>query len=116
MRLSREKRKPVWQKDFETETAKKTRIKINAAKIIEVEHAVDPNLSNDTLPITDLNSGTVPVHASGSDPHPILPTDVEDPGDIPTPSNISPINLVSIRSESLESPNSDSGNEIPDIG
>ena len=60
-----------------------------------LEDAVDLNLPNDTLPVTDMNSGTVPVHASGSDPHPDLPVViVEDPADtyrdIPTPPNISP--------------------------
>ena len=56
-----------------------------------LEDAVDLNLPNDTLPVTDMNSGTVPVHASGSDPHPVLPdVIVEDPEDIPTPPNISP--------------------------
>ena len=56
-----------------------------------LEDAVDLNLPNDTLPVTDMNSGTVPIHASSSDPHPDLPdVIVEDPGDIPTPPNISP--------------------------
>ena len=56
-----------------------------------LEDAVDLNLPNDTLPVTDMNPGTVPIHASGSDPHPDLPdVIVEDPEDIPTPPNISP--------------------------
>ena len=56
-----------------------------------LEDAVDLNLPNDTLPVNDMNSGTVPVHASGSDSHPVLPdVIVEDPEDIPTPPNISP--------------------------
>ena len=56
-----------------------------------LEDAVDLNLPNDTLPVNDMNSGTVPVHASCSDSHPVLPdVIVEDPEDIPTPPNISP--------------------------